>query len=369
LLSSTDVFVVGGGPAGLAAAIATRQAGLRVVVADGMEPPIDKACGEGLMPDAMAALARLGIQVPNSDAFSFRGIRFRNSNRFADALFPSGNHGISVRRTVLHSIMATRAAELGTDLLWRTTVIGILGGEVRLADRTIRARWILGADGARSRVRRWAGLDAHLPSGLRYAFRRHYRVAPWTDFMEVYWGEHSQGYVTGVNEGEVCVSLVSSDPNLRMEEALLAFPELRERLHGAETASAERGAITATRALPRVWRDNVALIGDASGTVDAIAGEGLALSFSQAMILAQCLSSGNLMRYGVEHRRLAFRPRFMARLMLLLAGRPWLQERVLQVFDQKPQVFRKLLAFHIGAASSVDLAYDGLTLGWGLLTT
>ena len=59
LPNSTDVFVIGGGPAGLAAAIAARQRGFDVLVADGAEPPIDKACGEGLLPDGLAALERL----------------------------------------------------------------------------------------------------------------------------------------------------------------------------------------------------------------------------------------------------------------------------------------------------------------------
>jgi flavin-dependent dehydrogenase len=43
----TDVFIIGGGPAGLAAAIAAREKGCKVAVADCTRPPIDKACGEG----------------------------------------------------------------------------------------------------------------------------------------------------------------------------------------------------------------------------------------------------------------------------------------------------------------------------------
>ena len=76
MLNSTDVFVIGGGPAGLAAAIAARQRGLRVVVADGARPPIDKACGEALMPDAITALERLGIAVPAADACRLQGCVF-----------------------------------------------------------------------------------------------------------------------------------------------------------------------------------------------------------------------------------------------------------------------------------------------------
>jgi flavin-dependent dehydrogenase len=373
VLGSTDVFVVGGGPAGLAAAIAARQQGLRVVLADGAKPPIDKPCGEGLLPDAVAALAQLGVRVPAADAFAFRGIRFRSADLSAEGPFPSAECGISVRRTVLHRIMSERAAELGVDFLWQTAVMGISGEQVHLADhafpnRTIHARWIVGADGSGSRVRRWAGLDRQTRTDFRYAFRRHYRVAPWTNHMEVYWGQRSQGYTTGVGKDQVCVALASRDPKLRMEEALLAFPELNARLRGAQTVSSERGALTANRTLKRVCHGNVALVGDASGTVDAIAGEGLGLSFHQAMTLAESLKSGDLSRYQVEHRRLAQRPLLMARLMLMLDGRSWLQRRTLKVFRKQPQIFRELIAFHIGAISPSQLAFDSLNLGWELLT-
>jgi menaquinone-9 beta-reductase len=367
-VSSTDVFVIGGGPAGLAAAIAARQQGFRVTVADGAKPPIDKACGEALLPDAIAALEGLGVAVPADDACPLRGVRFLSSHLSAEAIFPSGGCGLSIRRTTLHRIMTERAARLGVELLWQSVVTGISPGEVRLGKKTIGATWIVGADGANSRVRRWANLDAHSRTGLRYAFRRHYRVPPWTDRMEIYWGKHSQGYATAVSNEEVCVAVASRDPGLRLEESLRAFPELEGRLRGAAAASAERGSISANRKLKRVWRGNVALIGDASGTVDAITGEGLGLSFSQAAVLANCLKCGNLAGYQAVHRRLALRPLWMARLMLTLDGRPGFQQRTLQVFRKRPEVFRRLLALHVGSLSPLHLAIDGLALGWGLLT-
>src|SRR5882724_9401437 len=102
MVTSSDVVVIGGGPAGLAAALALRAKGLDVLVADGMGPePIDKACGEGLMPDAVAALSRLGVA---AEGCAFTGIRFLGTGSQVEARFPHGS-GLGVRRTTLHSSM------------------------------------------------------------------------------------------------------------------------------------------------------------------------------------------------------------------------------------------------------------------------
>src|SRR5580704_2564167 len=202
LLNQTDVFIVGGGPAGLAAAIAAREKGFGVVVADCSEPPIEKPCGEGLMPDALAALRRLGVTVPAERSYPFRGIRFLGCGTSVDASFPSG-HGRGVRRSVLHQAMLERATEAGVSFLWGVRVSGVSDAGVVVDGRTIPCQWIIGADGQNSLVRRWAGLDKFRHHSRRFGFRQHYRVAPWTDCMEIYWGARCQVYVTPVSSGEI----------------------------------------------------------------------------------------------------------------------------------------------------------------------
>ena len=69
----TDVLIVGAGPAGSAAAIGLARHGRSVVLLDRSAFPREKACGEGLMPAGVAALARLGVNVSGAP---FRGVRY-----------------------------------------------------------------------------------------------------------------------------------------------------------------------------------------------------------------------------------------------------------------------------------------------------
>ncbi len=115
---TTDLFVIGGGPAGLAAALAARRRGLDVTLADCRLPPIDKACGEGIMPDGLAAARgrSASISAP-AGGHPFRGIRFCDGDSVAQADFPNG-HGLGLRRTALHQLMVEQRDWAGVRLAW-----------------------------------------------------------------------------------------------------------------------------------------------------------------------------------------------------------------------------------------------------------
>jgi len=334
--------VIGGGPAGLSASIAVSIKGFDVTVIDSARPPIDKACGEGILPAGVDILRRLGVRIPKDDGFALRGIRFLSDGVSVEAPFPSGT-GLALRRTRLHECLIERATELGVRLLWSRRATDVSAAS--------SFEWIVGADGQNSRIRSAAGLDDPGRRSYRVGFRRHYRVSPWTDFVEVHWGSRCQIYITPVSPNEMGVAVLSRDSHTRLEDALIEFPVLQRRLAGVRACSMERGAMTASRCLRHVVHGNTALAGDASGSVDAITGDGLSLAFQEAVALADALATGDLRRYETAHRRLMRHPAMLARVLLLLDRFPALRRTVMRLLVWEPAVFGRALAEH-GAISA-----------------
>jgi menaquinone-9 beta-reductase len=355
----TDVFIAGGGPAGLAAGIAFRQRGLRAVLADPAQPPIDKACGEGLMPNTVASLKALGVKLCPGDAIPFRGIRFVNEELAAGGAFID-SYGLGIRRTSLHKALVARAVEAGVRCLWGERATGISGAETWLGSRRVRSRWVIAADGQNSQVRKWAGLDRGQPQETRYGFRQHFRVAPWTDFVELHWGSNCQIVVTPVKSDELCLVVTSRSPRIRLKEALLQFPEIARRLKGASPTTRDLGAVTALRVLRRVCLGRVALVGDASGSVDSLTGEGLGLAFRQAEGLAEAIACGDLTRYQAAHRRINRVPEIMSRLLLALENHHRFRRRAILALAREPHLFERLLAAHTGAFSPLNIGFGNL---------
>jgi flavin-dependent dehydrogenase len=342
---------------------------MSVAVADGTEPPIDKACGEGLMPETIAALGELGVEIQPDAGYRFRGIRFLDQKAQVGAEFPLAL-GVGIRRTILHEWLIARAEECGVRMLWRTPVTAITRDGVQLLGEFVASRWIVGADGSGSRVRRWSGLDSAARQTQRYATRRHYRVRTWTDHVEIFWGHRAQAYVTPIGRDEVCIVVMAARAqDANFDSMLRDWPQLKQRLSGAELASRERGAITQMHSLRAVHSGNVALVGDASGGVDAITGEGLRLAFRQAIALADAMERNDLPSYARAHQALARMPTLMGDLLLALARNDRLRTRSIRMLAKRPQLFARLLAVHAGRAALGDLLSAGAHLGWQFLTT
>ena len=333
-----DLLIVGGGPAGLATAIEARLAGLEATVIDRRRPPIDVACGEGLMPAGVDHLHRLGVKFPESKSGMFSGIRYLDGEVEAVARFRSGA-GLGVRRTTLHRAMVHRADDLGVGFLWGTAVRGLEDNEV-LTDRgSFGGRVVVAADGRLSRLRRMAGIATSVPGQRRFGVRRHYRRVPWTETVDVFWADEGEAYVTPVGPEMIGVAMLSRTKPLDFDHQLRHFPELLRRLDGAEVTSSDRGAGPFGHRPEAVIRGRLALVGDASGSLDPITGEGVSVAFSEARALVRAVKWGALDDYAVEHRRIMRAPGILTDLLLLAERHPNLRRLTIRALAALPCFF------------------------------
>lgn len=338
-----DVLVVGGGPAGLATAIRCAQAGLRVTVAEQRASPIDKACGEGLMPAAVTRLRAIGV---HPAGLPFRGIRYLDPGHRADALF-RGGHGLGVRRTALHAALTQRAAQLAIPVV-QTRVTGFAQYADRVAAAGFEARYLVAADGLHSSIRRACALDAPPARHPRFGLRRHYRMAPWSDLVEVYWSPRAEAYVTPVADQLVGVAVLGGSRG-DFDSRLAAFPALRERLAAAEPAGGVRGAGPLRQDVRCRVRASVLLVGDASGYVDALTGEGISVALAQAEVLVECLQSGSAAGYEQAWRRVSRKSRLLTAGLLWSRHRSLLAPHIVAAAQHFPRLFTSIVN-HVAAA-------------------
>ena len=220
-------------------------------------PPLDKACGEGLMPAGVAALARMGVRLPDGASMPFAGIRYVDGDVVAEGRFAEGE-GRGVRRTVLSQALLERAdGARRRDPLRDARCAPGRGARPACARRRRSGPSTPGSwsapTGCAAAIRREAGLEARPPRGrARHGLRRHFGVAPWSDLVEVHWADGVEAYVTPVAPDEVGVALLWRGGSARYGDLLARFPALAARLAGAPLRSSVRGAgaLRAARGAP-----------------------------------------------------------------------------------------------------------------------
>jgi flavin-dependent dehydrogenase len=385
-----DVVIAGGGPAGLAVALALSSherfaAAPRVLVLEARRYPIDKACGEGVMPAGHAWLARQGLAPALRDAGAvFPGIAFvAPSGARAEGHFAFGS-GLAVPRRVLSAALHRRVLEhRNVQVRQDTRVMGIeVNGEsatvVLEGGARIRTSLIVGADGRASRIRRWAGLErvtgaqrelSTAPQTLRWGLRRHFHCRPWTPLVEVHLGGGCEAYVTPCGPTTLGVAILwdrahappTAGP-LAHATLLRRFTTLNARLRDAVTIDEPAAAGPFATPATRVAGHNVALTGDAAGYVDALTGEGLSLSFTAADALAAAvlpaLGTSNALpsairAYARAHAR-AFLPhaRF-TRMALGMTRGPAQSEAFVSALAADAGLLDRLLAINTGSRKLV----------------
>ncbi len=361
-----DVLVAGGGPAGLAVAIAARIHGLSAIVIERRPSPPDKACGECLMPPAVLALDRMGVLdlIDPAQRPSIGGIRIKVGPLSAVGYLPSPG-ALGVRRTTLTAAMMHRAGRLGAEFQMRTSVLGYrvqLDHVVAETDvGTVRARFLAAADGLHSRLCPVAGLQAAASGLRRFGIRQHFRVTPWSRFVEVHLAYGVEAYVTPVGPERVGVAFLWDDARAKrqcvsIDKLFERFPSISARLAGAVVDSRPRGAGPMARSARSRIADRFALVGDAAGYIDAITGEGLSLALVSALTLGRILptalelggSRETLLAYERDSARQFRRYAFVTKTMLAFARRPALHGPTIAMLARHPQMFSSILRFAVG---------------------
>ncbi len=332
-----DLLVAGAGPVGLAAAIAAAQAGLEVHVVDPRTSPIDKACGEGLMPEALERLAELGVDPLGRD---FTGIRYVSPGHTAIAHF-NGGPGKGVRRTVLQSQMQVRAEDLGVRFS-EGRITELQQGSESVEAHDFSARYLIGADGLHSQVRTALRIPTSHGPRHRFGIRQHFEIEPWADVVEVYWLPDAELYVTPIDDTTVGIAVLGSAP-LDLDSAIDRVPSLAWRLKGSARVSALRGAgpMHVKVASKRVGRSM--LVGDASGYVDAVTGEGLRIGFAQARAAVSCILAGDLDSYEHECLRITRSYRMLTATLLYAARRKRVRSTIVPAAQTLPGVFAHIV--------------------------
>ena len=312
---STQVLVVGGGPAGAASAWHCAQAGLEVVLVDRAQFPRPKPCAEYVSPEgarilsAMGALELLesraaaltGMQVhaPSGDIIRGEFIATHGFRGFRD-------RGLGLRREILDQIVLDRARAAGVHVVERTKVEDLLrddsgritGARVRTDDgtRDIAASLVIGADGLRSVVARRAGLAHSARWPRRIALMAHYRgVSGMTSLGEMHVTHRGYFGLASVDDGLTNVALVvnardaremSGDPEAFMATWLASNPTLAARMTRAMRVSRLRATGPFASHARRPWAPGVALVGDAADFFDPFTGEGIYSALRGGELLA-----------------------------------------------------------------------------------
>lgn len=334
-----DLTVVGAGPVGLVAAIHAAEQGLEVCIIEARSGEIDKACGEGLMPKALNHLSSIGV---NPTGKNFYGISYTGANSYVEARF-SGQPGRGVRRTTLHHALMVRATELGVKFI-EGRVEDISQNESSIEVAGIKSRYLIGADGLHSTVREKLGFEVKSlkTKKNRYGIRQHFEIAPWSDLVEVYWLPKAELYVTPVDEKTIGIAILGSAGS-DFNQIISEVPSLSAKLTGVNTASKLRGAGPLRQKVTKRTMGRALLVGDASGYVDALTGEGLQVGFAEAEAAVNAILQDKPESYEVVWRKITRSYRLRTSGLLWASSNNTIRPLIVPAAEKLPFIFKGIV--------------------------
>ncbi|MEI6806001.1 MAG: NAD(P)/FAD-dependent oxidoreductase [Myxococcaceae bacterium] len=358
-----DVAIIGAGPAGLTAGISLAKQGFKTILLEKKSFPIDKPCGEGIMPAGVAILKKLGAfdKIINPESHYFEGIHYIASSREIQANFLEGP-GLAIRRPLLSKALLEVASPISELFIEENTpVLSLQFSEnmtiLETEKSQIQTRFLIGADGLRSPTRHWLGLEMPATKIRRYGAVQHYAIKPWNSKVEIHWSPGLEAYITPCSADEIGVAFLWDKDRYEppmlgrnlIDGFLLSFPELRERFDNKQKIGPTRSTGPFCHPVKSPISHRAALIGDAAGYLDPITGEGISLGLKSALLLTDCLIQNKDLSWYARNLKKSRRSYYLTTQSLLFCAK---HERLFQTtigfLNKHPQIFQRLLSLNMG---------------------
>lgn len=380
-LDKQEVCIIGGGPTGLMAGILLSRRGILTTIVEKNEWPIDKVCGEGIMPLGVGLLRKYDLLKFIDPMWSrkFVGIKYIDkSGESAEGYFKEED-GLVVRRIALSGGLYEAAKrESLLTLLPNHELLSFqeTPDKILVTTRELQTQetvligefdYLVGADGLRSKVRALTNRDGELPvkQKNRMGARVHYEIPPWDNKVQIWWEDGIECYVAPTSEN--CVEFnFGWDPDMVQPQKGSSrngvegnffefFPLLKDKIRGAKRLSPFKswGPLPHKATTPLDRR--VVLIGDSSIFYDQITGEGLSLAFLQAELLSETLPTWHtpqgrakfldtIKLVGTNYVRVTNFAMFFTR-------HPLCRKWMIRLLNRSPRLFTYLLHLNMGEYS------------------
>ena len=344
---TTDMVIIGAGPAGAGAAIRAARAGVNVVVFDKAPHGRDKVCGDGLTPRAIAALNELDI--PLEDAHHIVGLRMIANSTVRELDWPDGgrfpNHGAVWPRRRLDAALIDAASAAGADVRWETEALPIIENGKVVGVEAGGDRWeaplTVVAAGAPGKVAKMLGTDRVEDEPFGLAIRAYVESPRHADY-------HLEACLTLRDEHGVAVPgygwmFPAGDGTVNIGAGALSTMKGFKKLNLNRLLDDYREMVQESWGLgpflerPRAWRlpmsaqrrhgDGWVAIGDAAGLINPMNGEGIDYGLESGILISDLYVENPATapsRYDVEvgERFDAFLS--TGRRFSFLIGHPWI---------------------------------------------
>jgi flavin-dependent dehydrogenase len=322
---SYDLIIIGGGPAGTAAAITAARAGGRVLLLERGRFPRHKVCGEFISPEGVTLLAGLGL-----DDLVHRALRIARARIFAETSIAEATlspAAAAISRYQLDHALWCLAAEARAHCRQQVEARAIRGSgpfAVETSEGEATAGAVINASGRWSNLRR--SQLARRQGEKWVGWKAHFREPVPASSVDLYFSPGGYCGVQPLGDGHVnaCAMVRAANAD-SMEKVLALHPRLSERSRAWQQVSETMATSPLVFAPPEAEEGGVLFAGDAAGFIDPFVGDGISLALRSGMMAASALFEVWAGKRSGAEAAAAYRNQYEQELRPLFRNAGWLR--------------------------------------------